>query len=102
MTVIVPITNDPNQLFSCVVPNGSTNLNMGFYITWNGIANYWMMTIYLNAIELISNLPMVNINLLGQYQYLNIGQAYIVPLTKIAESYPGINDWSTNFILAWS
>jgi hypothetical protein len=100
--VSIPITNQPNQVFQCNVPVDGVNIPLGFFISWNNIAQYWMMTLYQNTTELIANLAMVNSNLLGQYQYLNVGQAFIVPLGTGVADYPGVSDWGNNFLLVWN
>lgn len=106
--ILVPVNNQPNQSFRITIPQDTTNITLELFIYWNRIAEYWQMTITnaLTGIELINGLPMLTgrdpvQNLLGQWDYLNIGQAYVIPVVEDAADYPGVEDWGSDFILVW-
>jgi hypothetical protein len=104
----IPVTNQPNQSFDVVIPQGESNITLTFFIFWNRIARYWEMNVS-NAstgVMLIAGLPMITgqvpaQNLLRQWAYLNIGEAYIVPISNDTPDYPGETDWGVNFALIW-
>lgn len=105
--IIVPITNQPNQSFEIIIPQGSSNIILGFFVYWNSIAGYWEMNIS-DAVgnSLITGLPLITgkapvQNLLRQWAYLNIGEAYVVPISEDAPDWPGVDDWDVNFVLVW-
>ena len=105
----IPVTNQPNQSFQVSIPQGTSNLSLGFYIYWNRIAEYWQMTLtnIFTGVEIANGIPLITgadpaQNLLAQYGYLEIGEAYVVPLSDDAGDHPGEEGWGTNFILLWS
>lgn len=105
----LPITNQPNQTFNCIIPLANRNINLGFYVSWNDYAQYWQMTIsdFLTKQQLLTNFPLITgnfpvQNFLRPFQYLGIGSAYIVPLKSAVNPWPQLNDWGNNFILLWA
>jgi hypothetical protein len=41
-------------------------------------------------------------NILGQYQYLEIGSAYVLDISNDdVRDYPSVNDINTSFVLLW-
>lgn len=109
MTVVnIPLTNDPNQTFTCSVPAGNTNRLLQFFIAWNAIAGYWTMSLKdaQTNTDLVMGLPLITgqapaADLLRQLQYLGIGSAYIAKANQAAADYPGVDDWGVNFFLIW-
>lgn len=105
--ITIPISNDPNQTFSVIIPLGSVNLDLEFYVFWNPFADYWQMTVRRDGVAVIDGLPLITGkglagNLLEQYEYLGIGSAYVVPLAAgLDRDFPGENDWGSNFIMLW-
>lgn len=110
MTLVnIPITNQPNQSLAIKVPVGDLNLNLQLLVYWNSIAEYWQMNV--TSIDtgevLINGFPLVGGdypagNILRQFGYMGIGEAYLVPLNaNTGNVYPGLTDWGTNFILLW-
>lgn len=104
----IPLTNQPNQSFNVVIPIGDTNITLGFFIYWNRIAEYWEMNLtdIASGAQLISGLPLLpgrgeTANLLRQFAYLGIGEAYVVPISQDAPSSPGVSDWGVNYELIW-
>lgn len=106
--IIVPITNQPNQDLTVTIPQAASNIILRLFLYWNRIAGYWQMSVtnVITNTKIIESLPMITgdipfPNLLQQFEYLEIGKAYIVPLSSRAPNYPGENDWGTNFTLFW-
>jgi hypothetical protein len=104
---IVPLTTNPNQTFqiSLAINGGVTRLTLSIY--YNEMANYWCMDITdVNGNPLLASVPLITgvwpaANLLEQYQYLNIGSAYILSLGD-PNDYPNANSLGLTFLLLWS
>lgn len=106
MAVTISITNQPNQSFTISIPRTAGNLILEFFVNFNPVMKYWQMSITRpdTGQDLILNLPLVNrapLGLLDAYEYLDIGNAYLTPLSADAPDYPGQNDWGKYFALVW-
>lgn len=104
----IPITNQPNQSFKVSLPLVGANIVLAFFAYWNRIAGYWQLNIADDATQtsLITGLPLLSgyndrQNLLAQWNYLNIGQLLVVPMTTNGPDSPGVDDWDKNFELLW-
>lgn len=104
MYSIVPIQNIPNNRFSSKIPVDGQNLTLIFYVTYNELAKYWLIDISnADGTMLLSGLPVVPAqNILEQYQYMQIGSAYILPRSKVKEQWPSADTLSTDWYLIWS
>ena len=106
MSQIVPLTTNPNQVFqvSLSINGGVTNLTLS--VSYNEMANYWTLAVQdVNGTALLSSVPMITgvwpaANLLEQYQYLNIGSAYILNLGD-PNDYPDSTNLGVTFALLW-
>lgn len=104
---VVPLSSQPQQLFKVQLQVDGNPLTLILEINWSYMAGYWTITIsdagnnlLLDSIPLITGwYPAANI--LGQWQYLNIGSAYILNLGNSTSDYPGIDDLGTNWALLW-
>lgn len=104
---IVPLTPSPQQeLVAQLVVDGKP-LTLNLEISFSEMAGYWVMAIRDSAGNLlVDSIPMVcgwypAANLLAQYQYLQIGSAYLLNLGASDSDYPGSTDLGTNFVLLW-
>lgn len=104
----IPMSNQPNQSFSVVLPKNNTNISLDLFIWWNSFAGYWELNIADSntKISLLSALPLLAgkspvMNVLRQFSYLNIGNLYIVKSAKTEHDSPQIGDWESNFVLVW-
>jgi hypothetical protein len=70
------------------------------------MAGYWQLAIFdVNNNPLVASVPLITgwypaANLLGQYQYLNIGSAYLLNTGNAAVDYPGPTNLGL-FSLLW-
>lgn len=108
MVKIVPLTNDPDQTFLITLPVNGANLDLFFRVRYNTEANYWCLSVIDVSTKtmLIDSLPLVTgeypaANLLGQYEYLGIGQAYIVKNGTPSTQNPDNTNLGTDFVLVW-
>lgn len=94
--VVIPIVQGMNQTVTCTLPVNGGNVTLTFTFTYNAESGYWFMAIrdsqnrvLIDALPLICGAPVYDI--LGQYQYLNIGSAYVVPTSA---GLPDIPDFT--------
>lgn len=102
----IPLTTDPNQTFSVVVPINSVNKPLILNIKYNGIAGYWLMSITdkISGNLLIDSLPLItgiypSGDLLGQYGYLELGSWFIIKKGTVTNDYPDNTDLGSDFLL---
>lgn len=104
---IIPLRPIPNYSFSSKVPVDGVNKTLYFTITYNSIAEYWLLRIQDDKKQdLLSSIPLVSgegdaINILGQYAYLGIGSAYIVSAETVTEEYPSAATLGSKWVLIW-
>lgn len=105
---ILPLVTGANQSFTCTLPIDGKNITLTFTITYNGIGGYWFMTItdpktketILDGVPLLpGEYPAADI--LGQYSYLGIGSAVVLPTSSIASDTPDDTNLGSDFVLVW-
>lgn len=116
MDQIVPLSTQPNQSFLANLTVNGASLKLNLSVTFNEIAQYWMLGVAdANNNVLIAGIPLLTgswpaANLLKQYQYLQIGSAYLLNVSNTslaneleltAVDYPNGGDLGTSFILLW-
>ncbi len=106
---LIPVTNSPNQAMLVSLNINDTIVKLNLTFSFNEMAQYWVMSVAdVNNNPLIASVPLITgnwpaANILGQYQYLGIGSAYVINVsTGNVADYPGINDLGINFVLLWS
>lgn len=103
---IVPLSTDPNQTFqiSLAINGGITRLTLT--VNYNEMANYWILTVQdVNGVILLASVPLITgvwpaANILEQYQYLNIGSAFILNVGD-PNDYPNADSLGNTFFLLW-
>lgn len=99
MLSIVPIKAIPNYKFSSKIAIDGKNITLGFELQYNELAGYWIVSISdIVGKYLIAGIAVVPAqNILEQYEYLNIGSAYIMPAQTVKEQWPArytlVNEW---------
>lgn len=84
--------------------SGGRNINILLKLRYYDLYDLWLADIINNSTgeELIVGLPMVlGINLLEQYQYLDIGEAYLVPIEPSSLMQPDNKTLGSVFVLLW-
>lgn len=103
----LPVNNDPNQLISTTLSVDGASLLLNLKLHYNEVANYWVMSISdQNNNLLLDSLPLVTgndpaCNLLGEFDYLEIGSIYIINLGTTSLNYPDNNSLGNAFLLLW-
>ncbi len=103
MWQIIPITNtQQNQTIQTTLNINNKNVILTIDLNFNRIANYWTMNITDTASNnrLLSGVPLLyGANLLGQFEYLQIGEWYIDKVTNTPLDSPDANSLGTDFVL---
>lgn len=104
----IPLTNYPNQSFTCNVPVNGSNIEFRFELWYNEVAGYWLLSLYkvIGNVPLFSNLPLLHSintfsNILCQLGYKNIGGCIIAPTYIDRRSMPDDNGLGTTYIMVW-
>lgn len=105
MEVVIPLTTDPNDTFTSTIPINGENKKFYFFLRYNEEAGYWVMDLSdENKEPVVSSIPLISgINILGQYEYLKIGKAYIVKTdSSLLADKPDVTNLGTTFKLVWT
>lgn len=105
---VIPLDSSPDQKLITTIPVNGQNITLQLRIRFNDQAGYWWMDIsdqYGNLI--LPNVPLLcgqypAADLLGQYQYLNIGSAVLVSQSSTQDSPNDATLGANNgFTLLW-
>lgn len=103
---IVPLTSAPNQSFTAQLTVNGQPLTLNIALSFSEMAGYWQMAISdSNGNLLLASVALItgwwpSANLLAQYQYLQIGSAYLLNTGNATTDYPGPNNLG-QFSLLW-
>ena len=101
---VIPLTTSPNNTFTCTVAVNGEKKKFYFFLRYNTEARYWVMDLSdENKVPIVSSIPLISgINLLEQYEYLQIGKAYLVKTDdSLLTDIPDDTNLSTDFALLW-
>ena len=109
MNQIVPLNSNPNQNFLANLTVNGKSLKLNLSVRFNEISQYWTMSISdSNNNVILASIPLLtgswpSANLLGQYQYKNIGSCYLLNVTNGGSTldYPNGQNLGINFLLLW-
>ena len=109
MYQIVNLSSAPNQSFLANLTVNGAALKLNLSVSFNEIAQYWTMQIAdVNNNILIASVPLLtgtwpSANILGQFQYKQIGSAYVLNVSNGGTTldYPNGQDLGTDFQLLW-
>lgn len=108
MNQVIPLTTAPHQSFQVSLAINNLLFRLNLTIDYNEMANYWILGVTdNNGNILLQNVPLITgswpaANILEQYQYLNIGSAYVINVSNSTiNDYPNATDLGTDFILIW-
>jgi hypothetical protein len=104
---LVPLTTAPNQSLIVSLSVNGESIDLDIDLHYNEVAGYWVMAIstaqlglLLDSIPLVSGNAPVG-NLLGQFEYLEIGGFTLVNASQVALDYPNNTDLGTDFLCIW-
>ena len=103
---IIPLTSAPNQKFAVQLTVNGEPLTLNPTLSYQSMSGYWQLSIDdVNGNELIASVPLITgwypaANLLAQYQYLEIGSAYLLNTGNASTDYPNASNIGL-FSLLW-
>ena len=102
----MPLASAPNQAFTAQLAVNGQPLTVNVALSFSEMAGYWQMSVSdSNGNLLLASVPLITgwwpgANLFAQYQYLNIGSAYLLNTGNATTDYPGSNNLG-QFSLLW-
>jgi hypothetical protein len=102
----IPLQVAPNQTFSIQLTVNGSQLTLNLGLSYSNMAGCWQMSVTdVNGNLLVASVPLITglypaANVLAQYQYLNIGSAYILNTGNATLDYPN-SDSLPLFTLLW-
>lgn len=105
--VQIPVTSEPDQRMIVTIPINGQNITLQLRIRYNTQAGYWVMriadkhgTVLLDSVPLLTgDYPAADI--LGQYQYLGLGSAFVLNVGAAVQDSPDDTTLGTSFVLVW-
>lgn len=104
---VLPIKQNSNQTFSCILPIDGKNRQFWFNLEWNALGDYWQLSVkdLVNGKEVVNNTPLCPINypynnIISNLQYKNIGSLYVINLNG-KDTKPTYENLATDFSLVW-
>jgi hypothetical protein len=105
---IVPLTTNPNQSLAITLQVDGSALTLQLSVSYSKAAGYWVLAIADQSGNLLlDSIPMIcgyypASNILQQYAYLEIGSAYIINVSGVAQDSPDDTNLGSDFQLLWS
>jgi hypothetical protein len=102
----VPLQAAPNQAFAVQLTVNGGQLTLNLTLGYSNMAGCWQMSVSdVNFNLLVASVPLITglypgANMLAQYQYLNIGSAYLLNTGNDALDYPASGSLNL-FTLLW-
>lgn len=108
MAQIVSLDNSPNQTFRVSVLVNDVNVKLDGKLRYNETAGYWALTLAdaSTGTILVDSLPLLTGDypagdILGQYEYLGIGHAYVMNAAGSILDHPDDETLGTDFLLVF-
>lgn len=106
MLQTIPVTSSPNQTLQTTISINNKNITLGLALRFNTSSNYWVMTISNPATNkiLLDSIPLFagvypSGNLLQQFEYLAIGEWYVINTSNIPSDIPTSSNLGTDYIM---
>lgn len=104
----IPLSNYPNQKFTCTVPVNGENKNFRFELWYNYNAKYWLFSLFdvNNNSCLFSNIPLLITygewtNILYQFDYMKIGICFFISSESGRTDNPDDTNLGTSYLMIW-
>lgn len=107
MSQILQLSTSPNQSIQAALNANGGSLTLNLRLYYNTQGNFWVMDISDQAMNrLVSSVPLITgvwpaANILGPYDYLKIGSAFVINQSGTAQENPDDSDLGTDFLLLW-
>lgn len=102
----IPITTAPNATYTFrVALKGDTiNKDIRIFLRYLDLYDLWMMDVYDDGQNklLVAGIPLVpGVNMLGQHEYSDVGEAYIINAKNSDKMQPDNIGLGADYILVW-
>ena len=104
----IPLSNSPNHTFSATLSVNGRNVAFEFFLSYNEVGEYWTLRVKnpSTGVVILDSIPLLtdeypDANFLSQYDYLKIGNAYIVRAAPADTDFPDNTNLGTLFLLVW-
>jgi len=104
----IPLSNSPNHTFSVTLSINGSNVVFEFFLSYNEVGEYWTLRIKDGATgtTILDSIPLLtdeypDANFLSQYDYLKIGNAYVVRAAPADTDFPDDTNLGSLFLLVW-
>ena len=103
---IISLSNAKNQTFKVPLTVNGNTITLNLAASYSAMAGYWQLAISdVNGNLLLASMPLVTgwypaANMLAQYQYLQIGSAYLLNTGGSVMDYPDQSSLA-QFSLLW-
>ena len=105
---IIPLTSAPNQTVSFRITIQNVNYHLKLFLRYLEVYQHWTMDVtdITSGTMLLTNIPLVPgfgmaANILAQYEYLGIGEAYIASVSDTSTAYPDKENLGSQYVLVW-
>ena len=101
---ILPVTSNPNQIFTSTIPVDSGSIRFNFFLRYNTESGCWVLDILDSSNNgLVSGINLVTgVNLLEQYSYLKLGSLRLIKVdTSLTDDLPTEYNLGTSFVIVW-
>lgn len=100
---VIPLYNFPNNTYSIVVEVDGKNVTFNLFFSYNNQAQYWTLDILdQNKNPIICKIPLLSgFNLLQGYEYLNIGELYLLMNAEDNNEIPDSITLGSDYTLVW-
>lgn len=105
---IVPLTTLPNQTLSVTLAINGGTLTLLLTQSFNRVGGFWVLNISTaQNVPLVNSLPLITGdwpagNILGPYEYLGIGEAFVINSNGAASDFPNDSNLGSGFVLLWT
>lgn len=107
MSQIVQLSTAPNQSLQVALNVNGTSLTLNLRLYYNTQGRFWVMDISdQQGNPLVRSVPLITgywpaANILGPYDYLKIGSAFVINQSGTSQENPDDTDLGTDFLLLW-
>lgn len=104
---LVPLTTSPNQSLTVSLLVNGRALTLNLSLSYNSVGQFWVLNIAdQNNNPLVSSVPLITGywpagNILAPYEYLQIGQAFLINQNGASTDWPNDSDLGNGFVLLW-
>ena len=99
---LIPLDNSPNQNFDITLDINGQNVIFNLYLSYN-TDRYWTLQVRDKQKQPLTDcIPLLSgQNLFQGLDYLEIGEAFLLPKSNVTQEVPDIDNIGTDYYLLW-